>query len=57
MGFVVVDSTAFQVIKNKKRRDSYEEEIEVLDEKDQPALLGTEEFVTEQRPKLNPIYD
>ncbi len=35
----------------------YEEEIEVLDGNDQPILVGTGEFVTKQRPKLNPEYD
>jgi hypothetical protein len=34
----------------------YEEEIEVLDENGRPVLVGTGEFVTEQRPKLNPEY-
>ncbi len=37
--------------------ETYEEEIEVLDEDGQPVLVGTRELVTEQRPKLNPDYD
>jgi hypothetical protein len=37
--------------------ETYEEEIEVLDEDGQPVLVGTGEFATEQRPKLNPDYD
>jgi hypothetical protein len=37
--------------------ESYEEEIEVLDEKGQPVLGGSGEFVPKKRPKLNPDYD
>ena len=37
--------------------ETYEEEIEVTDENGQPVLVGSGEFVTEERPKLNPEYD
>jgi hypothetical protein len=37
--------------------EAYEEEVEVLDENGQPVLVGSDEFVTKQRPKLNPEYD
>ena len=37
--------------------ETYEEEIEVLDENGEPELVGTGEFVTKERPKLNPGYD
>jgi hypothetical protein len=37
--------------------ETYEEEIEVLDGDGQPVLVGTLEFVTRERPKVNPDYD
>jgi hypothetical protein len=37
--------------------ETYEEEIDVLDEDGQPVFVGSGEFVTKQRPKLNPEYD
>jgi len=37
--------------------ETYEEEIEVLDENDQPVMVGTGKFVTKECPKLNPKYD
>jgi hypothetical protein len=37
--------------------ETYEEEIEVLDQNGQPVLVGSGEFLTKQRPKLNPDYD
>lgn len=37
--------------------ETYEEEIEILDENDQPVLVGTGEFVTKQRLELDPEYD
>ena len=37
--------------------ETYEEEIEVLDDAGNPVMEGTGEFVTKQRPKLNPDYD
>lgn len=37
--------------------ERYYEEIEVLDENDQPVLVGSGKFITKQRPRLNPEYD
>ncbi len=37
--------------------ETYEEEIEVLDADGQPVLVGSGEFVTRERPTLNPEYD
>lgn len=37
--------------------ETYEEEVEVLDENGEPVMVGSGEFVTKQRPKLNPEYD
>ena len=37
--------------------ETYEEEVDVLDEEGHPVMTGTGEFVTRQRPKLNPKYD
>ena len=36
--------------------ETYEEEIDVLDEKGQPVMVGTGKFKTLKRPKLNPKY-
>lgn len=38
-------------------RETYEEEIDVLDEHGQPVLVGTGKFEIKERPKLNPEYD
>jgi hypothetical protein len=37
--------------------ETYEEEIDVLDEKGQPVMVGTGKFETKTRPKINPDYD
>lgn len=37
--------------------ETYEEEIDVLDDKGEPVLVGSGEFVTVERPKVNPEYD
>ncbi len=37
--------------------ETYEEEIDVLDDDGQPVLVGTGEFETKERSKLNPDYD
>ena len=37
--------------------ETYEEEIEVLDDEGNPVLVGTGKFETKERPKLNPDYD
>ena len=37
--------------------ETYEEEIDVLDENGQPVMKGTGKFETKTRPKLNPKYD
>jgi hypothetical protein len=37
--------------------ETYEEEIDVLDEKGQPVMVGSGKFETKTRPKVNPQYD
>jgi hypothetical protein len=37
--------------------ETYEEEVEVLDENGQPVFVGSGECVTRRRPRLNPEYD
>ena len=37
--------------------EEYEEEIEVLDDDGNPVMVGSGEFTTEMKPKLNPDYD
>ncbi len=37
--------------------ETYEEEIDVLDDDGQPVLVGTGKLETKERPKLNPAYD
>ncbi|NIM10480.1 MAG: hypothetical protein GTO45_00680, partial [Candidatus Aminicenantes bacterium] len=37
--------------------ETYEEEIDVLDENGQPVMVGTGKFETKTRPKINPEYD
>lgn len=37
--------------------ESYEEEVDVLDEDGMPVLVGTGEFDVVEQPKLNPKYD
>ena len=37
--------------------ETYEEEVDVLDETGSPVLIGSEEFETVEQPKLNPEYD
>jgi hypothetical protein len=37
--------------------ETYEEEIDVLDEQGQPVMKGTGKFETRTRPKINPEYD
>lgn len=37
--------------------ETYEEEVDVLDENGQPVMVGTGKFITKRRPKLNPKYD
>jgi hypothetical protein len=37
--------------------ESYEEEIDVLDENGQPVMIGTGKFETKTRPQINPQYD
>jgi len=37
--------------------ETYEEEIEVLDEEGKPVMVGSGKFETFERPKLNPEYD
>jgi hypothetical protein len=37
--------------------ETYEEVIDVLDEEGNPVMEGTGEFVTRERPQLNPDYD
>ncbi len=37
--------------------ESYEEEIDVLDENGRPVMVGSGKFETKTRPKLNPDYD
>ena len=57
--FDLYDATGKTVI-GKHRvpvMETYEEEVDVLDEHGQPVLVGTGKFVTKERPKLNPAYD
>jgi hypothetical protein len=37
--------------------ETYEEEIDVLDDNGQPVMVGSGKFETKTRPKLNPEYD
>jgi|LGVF01.1.fsa_nt_gb hypothetical protein len=37
--------------------ETYEEEIEVLDEKGEPVMVGSGQFEKKERPKINPSYD
>jgi hypothetical protein len=37
--------------------ETYEEEIDVLDDNGQPVMVGSGKFETKKRPKLNPDYD
>ena len=37
--------------------ESYEEEVDVLDDNGFPELVGSGEFVTVEQPKINPEYD
>lgn len=37
--------------------ETYEEEIDVLDENGQPVMIGSGKFETKTRPKINPEYD
>jgi hypothetical protein len=37
--------------------ETYEEEIDVPDEKGQPVMVGSGKFETKTRPKINPEYD
>jgi len=37
--------------------ETYEEEIDILDENGQPVMVGIGEFETKTRPKINPEYD
>jgi len=37
--------------------ESYEVEIEVLDEKGDPVMVGSGKYENKERPKLNPAYD
>jgi hypothetical protein len=37
--------------------ETYEEEIDVLDENGQPVMVGSGKFETKTRPKINPDYD
>ncbi|MCH7575326.1 MAG: hypothetical protein IIA59_09400 [Candidatus Marinimicrobia bacterium] len=37
--------------------ETYEEEVDMLDDNREPVMVGTGEFVTKSRPKLNPKYD
>lgn len=37
--------------------ETYEEEIDVLDDNGRPVMVGTGKFETKTRPKLNPDYD
>jgi len=53
------DETGKKVIGKHKIpiTETYEEEIEVLDDKGLPVLVGSGEFEIKKRPKLNPNYD
>ncbi len=55
----VYDATGKQVIGKHKVpvMETYEKEIDVLDENGEPVLVGSGEFVTKERPKLNTEYD
>ena len=55
----VYDATGKKVIGKHKVpvMETYEKEIDVLDENGEPVLVGSGEFVTKERPKLNPKYD
>ncbi|NIM10684.1 MAG: hypothetical protein GTO45_01740, partial [Candidatus Aminicenantes bacterium] len=37
--------------------ETYEEEIDVLDDNGQPVMVGSGKFETKTRPKINPDYD
>lgn len=37
--------------------ETYEEEIDVKDDKGEPVMIGTGKFETKTRPKINPDYD
>ncbi|NIM14324.1 MAG: hypothetical protein GTO45_20000 [Candidatus Aminicenantes bacterium] len=37
--------------------ETYEEEIDVLDDKGKPVMVGSGKFETKTRPKINPDYD
>ena len=55
----VYDATGKKVIGKHKVpvMETYEKEIDVLDENGEPVLVGSGEFVTKERPKSNPEYD
>jgi hypothetical protein len=53
------DATGTQII-GKHRipvMETYEEEIEVLDDDGRPVLVGSGKFVKRERPKVHPEYD